>query len=444
MIRRVAILALAGCVDARPIPLPPEIEDFASMILAVTSGDALRVTAHELPLDEPIEEWTASGSIQLAAFLYREPLAALVEGLVEGEMLDFGAMGQPIPEGMTYVSYGESWSVAKREALADRIRAFRVGPPPTACPEITAVPISIPCNEVGEHPWDTVVMMLPSGPNQAYVTTSRGCAYLIDGEQALPAERPERPYAWLSGIPIEGGFLVTGDDGAVSELVVTGTTVETTTHPRTKPDPQDHPVRLGIGLSERYAVTFHGALWRDDEDRWTEVATAPKGDSPRCAAPYAECHEQRTLAYLSGMFISNRRPTILRASDDGVVEEQVDLPGSGLVTSLLRHPEHGMLAAHGSAPASIILRGEDRKWSLLDRTEMIGEIYAMVPVDDGIVFAGQQGQIGYVEPGSDCDVAELAQGQLNHLISIGPGVLLAGGDPQGMHTLAVYRLTTRF
>jgi hypothetical protein len=59
MIRSLAILALAGCVEARPIPLPPEIEDYASMILAVTSGDALRVTAHELPLDEPIEEWTA-------------------------------------------------------------------------------------------------------------------------------------------------------------------------------------------------------------------------------------------------------------------------------------------------------------------------------------------------------------------------------------------------
>src|SRR5688500_15641118 len=115
MIRAIPIL-IAGCVAAERVDLPEEASRHQSMIFAVTSGSALRVTAHSLPLDRPIDRWTASGPVTFVAFFHDEPLDAL--GLEEGELADL-AGGDPIPLGSSLLINRElsGWM----PALADQL-----------------------------------------------------------------------------------------------------------------------------------------------------------------------------------------------------------------------------------------------------------------------------------------------------------------------------------
>jgi hypothetical protein len=124
-VRRVVLAVVAsGCIDATPLPLPPEAAEAKSVFVAVDSGEDAVVFAADLPALPPI---TAADEA-LYLFLHGTDLASL--GVSPGLVMKLAESedGRPLPMGSIFSARlpDAEWTEILREELPPSIRDFRL------------------------------------------------------------------------------------------------------------------------------------------------------------------------------------------------------------------------------------------------------------------------------------------------------------------------------
>lgn len=432
------IVLASACADrdvALWLPLPPHDEGARSMLLATESdrGLTLRATTLDAPLTIPEDELTGA-TVRLVALLYDETLDVLQ--LPDGPvpLASVGQESRAVPDARrmyaTSVPLAGDAPGAWEETLVRgaRLEAAKLPALVTPCPRFEPEVFSVETSA-----WAT--FLTPLGPTSALLGTADGLVYRVDASGAttrMTVYEPQPLPAAFAGGHFDGRSFWTGRYllGRLDRGIVDGDAIYLEESIYTG---AEAPIHWITGSSDPNGTSITtmdsaGVLRHWDGARVVELDRFPQPPEDRnWWGGLVSIDRRESLAVLlSGEYAIRVR--------DAVATRELVLPqGSIDALQAVAHVP-GLGDVTGTSQGELFVRTE-RGWESLIDEKLRQWIFALHPYENGFLFTGAFGTLGYYEAGYGLCPLELTTSfDVRYVATLGADVVLAGNNPNTART----------